>query len=71
CELLINTPAIAAIIREGKTHLIDNVIQTSSKEGMIYFESHLAFLYSKGLISREVARAYAIRPKEIDRLLDL
>lgn len=71
CEILINTPAIAAIIREGKTHLIDNVIQTSSNDGMLYFENHLATLYQKGIISKDTAMAYAIRQKEILRLIGM
>lgn len=70
CELLFNTPAIGAIIREGKTHLIDNVIQTSSNEGMIFFENNLVELYHKGAISRVTALAYAVREKEIQRLID-
>lgn len=69
CEVLINTPAVASIIREGKTHLIDNVIQTSAQEGMIYFEKDLYNLYAKGKISKDVALAYAIRPNEMKKMI--
>lgn len=68
-ELLINTPAVASLIRDGKTNLIDNVIQTSSDDGMIFFERHLHELYTKGKISRETAVNYALRPVEINKLL--
>lgn len=69
CEVLLNTPAVASIVREGKTHLIDNVIQTSAQEGMIYFEKDLYNLYAKGKISKDVALAYAIRPNEMKKMI--
>lgn len=69
CEILINNSAIASIIREGKTHLIDNVIQTSSDEGMILLETYLYNLYTQGKISKETALTYAIRPKEIIKMI--
>lgn len=69
CEVLLNNSAVAATIREGKTHMIDNIIQTSSGEGMIFFENHLASLYTSGKITREIALAYAIRPTEIQKLI--
>lgn len=68
-EMLINTPAVSALIRDGKTNLIDNVIQTSSEEGMIYFERNLHELYTAGKISKDVAQAYALRPNEITKLI--
>ncbi len=70
CEILINTPAVASIIREGKTHLIDNVIQTSSDMGMLLLENHLSDLYHQGKISKQTALAYAIRPNEVKRLVE-
>jgi len=69
CEILLNSTAVAAIIREGKTHLIDNVIQTSSNEGMIYFEKDLYSLYTQGKISKDVALAYSIRQAEMKKLI--
>ena len=69
CEILINTPAVSAIIREGKTHLIDNVIQTSSNNGMILLEQNLIDLYRNGKISKQTAIDFAIRPQEITRLI--
>ncbi|PIS09692.1 type IV pili twitching motility protein PilT [Candidatus Beckwithbacteria bacterium CG10_big_fil_rev_8_21_14_0_10_34_10] len=69
CEVLLATSAVKATIREGKTHLIDNVIQTSQGMGMISLESSLAELVKIGRISREIALAWSLRPKELARLL--
>lgn len=69
-EVLTGTTAIASNIREGKTHLIDSVIQTSQDAGMIPLESSLASLVLSGTISAETAKAYALRPEELMRMLD-
>lgn len=68
-EILLSTPAVRTTIREGKTHLIDNIIQTSAELGMLYFEKSLAFLVKQGRISLEVAQAYALNPDELLRLI--
>ncbi len=69
CELLLNNSAIAALIREGKVHQIDNVIQTSSEEGMILFEKYLRELALDKRITYESALKYASRPKLMAELL--
>lgn len=69
CEVLLNNAAIASIIRDGKIHLIDNVIQTSADQGMFLLETHLYHLFIGGKISKETALSYAIRPKEIEKFL--
>lgn len=68
CELLIGTTAVAGIIREGKTHLLDSVIQTSQDVGMISLESSLASLVSSGTVDPEVAKGYAIHQSDFERL---
>lgn len=68
-ELLHNNSAVANIIREGKPHLLDNVIQTSEGEGFIFFEKYLKKLYEDGKVTRETALGYAIRPKEMEKFL--
>lgn len=68
-ELLYNTPAVASIIREGKPFLLDNVLQTSEGEGFIYFERYLSQLHAQGYISRETAKKFSIRPKDLDKYL--
>jgi twitching motility protein PilT len=68
-EILINTPGVAAAIREGKTHLIDNMIVTGEEQGMLLFEKYLMRLYQQGQISKEAAYAYALRPSEISKFI--
>ncbi len=68
-EILLNTPAVENLIREGKTFQIDNVMQTSGDAGMMMIETHLAQLTNRGMISLEDARRNAIRPAELERLL--
>lgn len=68
-EVLIGTNAIATNIREGKTHLIDSIIQTSQDSGMITLESSLASLVLAGTISLETAKSYSLRPEELLRMV--
>jgi len=68
-EVLIGTSAISNNIREGKTHLIDSIIQTSQDSGMITLESSLASLVLAGTISLETAKSYALRPEELLRMV--
>ncbi len=68
CEILTATPAVKTTIREGKTHLIDNIIQTSAELGMISLEGTLARLVKAGKITLEVAQSFALKPEELDRL---
>lgn len=68
-EVLINTPASANLIREGKTYQLDNVMQTSGGVGMAMLESNLVTLVNTGVITMEQARKNSIRPEELDRLM--
>jgi len=68
-EILYNIPSIASVIREGKTHLIDNILETEEAQGLLIFEKYLAALVQKGLITRETAFACSIRPEEIKKFL--
>lgn len=67
-EILLGTPAVASNIREGKTHLIDSIIQTSKEIGMTTLEESLAQLVLSGLVSFEEAKGYAVREEEFLRL---
>lgn len=58
-ELLVNTPAVANCIREGKTFMLNGVMQTGKNVGMITMDDSLRNLYSKGLISREECESRA------------
>lgn len=68
-EILLNTPAVENLIREGKTFQIDNVMQTSAESGMMTMESSLVKLLNSGVIDYEAARKASIRPGELNRLL--
>lgn len=68
-EILFAVPALRAMIREGKSHLIDSLIQTSGETGMISMESALAMLVREGLITLETAQNYALKPQVLSKLL--
>lgn len=68
-ELLINNSAIANLIREGRTHEISTVIQTSSQEGMIDMDRSLAELVRRGEVTIEHAYERANDPKTFERYL--
>ncbi|BCX14935.1 MAG: twitching motility protein PilT [Patescibacteria group bacterium] len=68
-ELMLGTPAVRSVIREGKTHLLDNIIQTSQEFGMSTLEMSLAQLVKEGKVSIEVAQSYSLRPDELLRLV--
>lgn len=68
-ELLINNNAIANLIREGRTHEIGTVVQTSSQEGMIDMDRSLAELVRKGEVSVEDAFSRAFDQKTFERYL--
>lgn len=68
-EILVATPAVKSTIREGKVHLIDNIIQTSAELGMVTLELNLVHLVKQGKISLDVAKAFSFRPTELMRLL--
>ncbi|MCU0782009.1 MAG: type IV pilus twitching motility protein PilT [Akkermansiaceae bacterium] len=52
-ELLVNTPAVAHCIREGKTFMLPGIMQTGKNVGMITMDESLRQLYVKGIITRE------------------
>lgn len=58
-EIMIANPAIANLIRESKTHQIDMQIQTGKKQGMQLMDTSLFELYTKNIISKEMALAHA------------
>ncbi len=68
-EIMIASPAIKNMIREAKTHQIDNVIRTSSDIGMVSLEKSLVNLVREGVISVQKAQEYAVFPEEVLRLL--
>lgn len=68
-EIMLGTPAVRTSIREGKTHMIDNIILTSSDYGMITLESTLSRMVKENKITYETAMAYAARPGDVARFV--
>ncbi len=68
-EIMIKNHAVENLIRENKSYQIGNVIETSSREGMITMDRSLADLVRRGLVSLEVATAYARDAKNFETLL--
>ncbi|HEX8923566.1 MAG TPA: PilT/PilU family type 4a pilus ATPase [Patescibacteria group bacterium] len=68
-EIMVATPALKNIVREGKTFMIDNIIQTSADLGMVSLETSLAKLVKTGIISEDVAMSYCLRPSELQNQL--
>lgn len=63
CEIMVANSAVRATIREGKSHQLPNIIQTSAAEGMISLDKVLAELVSKGEITIDSALTWALDPK--------
>ena len=68
-EILVATPAVRNIIREGKTHQLEAVIQTGTEFGMQSMDKTLVSLVHNGTISYDDARMVAVDPEELDRLM--
>jgi twitching motility protein PilT len=68
-EVLIPSPAVRNLIREGKTHQIYSVLQTSASAGMQTMDSALASLVRAGKITRQLAEERSTTPEELKRLL--
>jgi len=69
CEVLLAIPAVRSVIREGKTHQIDNIISTSYELGMISLNRALAELVKTGKISLDVAKMKTLNPEELIRMV--
>lgn len=68
-EVLIATPAVRNIIREGKSHQLEAVIQTGAEYGMQSMDKTLVGLIHSGTITYDEARNYAVDLEELDRLM--
>ncbi|MDX6379998.1 MAG: twitching motility protein PilT [Rubrobacteraceae bacterium] len=69
CEILVPTPGVRNLIREGKNHQIYSAMQTGSKYGMQTMDAALVELVRKGAISREEAEKRSSNPDELNRLI--
>ena len=68
-EILIANPAVRNIIREGKSHQLDAVIQTSADVGMQSMDRTLVGLVQSGQITMDEAKNYAVDLSEFERLI--
>lgn len=68
-EILVATPAVRNIIREGKSHQLDAVIQTGAEFGMQSMDKTLVGLIHSGTITYDEARNFAVDLEELDRLM--
>ncbi|PIS17647.1 type IV pili twitching motility protein PilT [Candidatus Collierbacteria bacterium CG09_land_8_20_14_0_10_46_12] len=68
-EILLATPAVRSLIRDGKSHMLTNVMQTSTDVGMRTLDMALVEAYRVGKISLTIARDYALNSEELNRLV--
>jgi twitching motility protein PilT len=68
-EVLVPTPAVRNLIREGKTHQIYSALQTGAQFGMQTMDTSLAQLVREQKITRELAEARSSTPEELRRLM--
>lgn len=68
-EILVANPAVRNIIREGKSHQLDAVIQTGADQGMQSMDRTLADMIRSGTITYDEARNFAVDLTELDRMM--
>jgi twitching motility protein PilT len=68
-EVLVPTPAVRNLIREGKTHQLYSALQTGAMHGMQTMDASLAQLVREQKITRELAEARSSAPEELRRLM--
>ncbi|MBA3691751.1 MAG: type IV pilus twitching motility protein PilT [Actinobacteria bacterium] len=69
CEVLVTTPAIRSLIREGKVHQIYSAMQAGGRFGMQTMDMHLAQLVKAGTITQQIAFERCHDPEELQRLV--
>jgi twitching motility protein PilT len=67
-EIMLGTPAIGNLIREGKTFQIPSIIQTAKKDGMQLMDQHLLDLLKTRQILPEEAYRCAVDKKQFERI---
>ncbi len=65
-EILLNTPAVANLIREGKVQQLNTVMQTNARLGMVTLDQDLKRLIKEGKIAKETAEAYNLSLKQAE-----
>lgn len=67
-EVLVSTPAVANLIREGQVAQLYSAMQAGSAQGMHTLDQDLKRLVANGIISQQVARSIAVDPKDLDNV---
>ena len=70
-EIMVLTPAIRNLIREGKVHQINGIIYTSDAENMIAMDSSILRLYKDGRIDKHTAISETVNPEIMSKRLNL
>ena len=65
-EVLVATPAVRNLIKEGKTHQLRNSLVTGTRDGMNTLEQSLSQLVQQGVVSLDDAVARSLYPKDIE-----
>lgn len=68
-EIMHMNSAIRSLIRDSKTHQIDNAVAAGGAEGMITMDSAIVKLFNDGKITKETALLYAENPDRVSRLI--
>jgi twitching motility protein PilT len=70
-EVLVPTPGVRNLIREGKTHQIYSLIQTGASHGMQTMDTSLAGLVRAGRITQAIAETRSSSPEELRKLIEM
>jgi twitching motility protein PilT len=68
-EIMLANSAVRNLVREGKTHQLQNVIQTSQQIGMCTLDDALIRLYNRGLVAKEEVLSRCVNTDEVSRML--
>ncbi|MFW6125895.1 MAG: type IV pilus twitching motility protein PilT [Chloroflexota bacterium] len=68
-EVMLGTPAVKNLIRDGKIHQLHNVIRTSQQAGMLTLDQSLAELYAKGIITGETLARFCWHRDEVEDII--
>ena len=69
CEIMQLTPAVRSMIRDNRSHQIDNAITAGSRDGMLSMDQSILSLWQAGKITQETALLYADHPEQMKRQL--
>ncbi len=70
CEILVATPAVRNLVREGKTHQIYSAMQAGAKYGMVTMDQYLANLVKRRIVERSVAEERCQNLEDLRRLIE-